>query len=448
MGQLVIVGAVVDPDVAELLLWSGFTAFVGLIGIYSGLCRDRLEYLCHLPNSPGVWTYVRLISLQLAIIATAAGLFVGSALLLREAGASLLLLFLFQCGMLLADGVHTLVQCFLQRYERRHHQRSDLLYYATLLPELSMQFSRLCHHLHVWYVHGLSISVIDVLLLANTKAAFEALRQRVVTHLNFVRADANLKRRFRAADADELSKLNDCCAICRERMDSAKVLPCGHFFHYACLRSWLEQSNSCPICRASLSVPPSHCPPVSGAGAGGSGAPPSAAAGSSAAAGNDAATTATAVGGVAIAAGHSADGLRRRGVGVGVGDAGGGSAGWEASPDEGAAVAHGDGWGEGVDDGEEGAEGEDDGEEGEDGDEQTLLLFSSENWRWPSWLPRLHLEIIRRPVRVETPASVEAEMARLREVFPQVPELALRRALLRSSSLEVAIETLLEGLEP
>ena len=35
-------------------------------------------------------------------------------------------------------------------------------------------------------------------------------------------------------------------------MTSAKVLPCGHIFHYTCLRSWLEQSHSCPVCRASL----------------------------------------------------------------------------------------------------------------------------------------------------------------------------------------------------
>lgn len=42
--------------------------------------------------------------------------------------------------------------------------------------------------------------------------------------------------------------------------------------------------------------------------------------------------------------------------------------------------------------------GEDEGEDG-DGDEaeeQSIFLFSSENWRWPSWMPGLHLEVIRR----------------------------------------------------
>ena len=45
-----------------------------------------------------MWVYARLISLQLSIIGAAAALFLGSALLLREAGASLLLLFLFQAA--------------------------------------------------------------------------------------------------------------------------------------------------------------------------------------------------------------------------------------------------------------------------------------------------------------------------------------------------------------
>ena len=153
--------------------------------------------------------YARLLTLQLGIIGTAATLLLGSALLLRGAGASPLLLFLFQCGMLLCDALHTLLRCALQRQaERRDQQhRSTLLYYATLVPEISMQLGRLAHHMHVWYVHGLSISVISVLLLANTKAALEALRQRIVTHRNFVRADANLKRRFRTAEADELAKV-------------------------------------------------------------------------------------------------------------------------------------------------------------------------------------------------------------------------------------------------
>ena len=117
---------------------------------------------------------------------------------------------------------------------------------------------------------------------------------------------------------------------------------------------------------------------------------------------------------------------------------------------------------------------EDEGEE--DDDVHSYLLFSSEDWRWPSWLPRLHLELIQRRPTPNVGANengggngsndggndgggggeaaqsagvltTQEELAHLREVFPQVTEGELRRVLLASSSLEAAIETLLEGFE-
>lgn len=38
-------------------------------------------------------------------------------------------------------------------------------------------------------------------------------------------------------------------------MSAAKKLPCGHFFHVHCLRSWLERQQTCPTCRAPVSAP-------------------------------------------------------------------------------------------------------------------------------------------------------------------------------------------------
>jgi len=42
------------------------------------------------------------------------------------------------------------------------------------------------------------------------------------------------------------------CAVCLGDMlvgQIAKQMPCGHTFHDDCLLSWLETSNSCPMCR-------------------------------------------------------------------------------------------------------------------------------------------------------------------------------------------------------
>ncbi|KAL3844087.1 hypothetical protein ACJIZ3_001490 [Penstemon smallii] len=45
------------------------------------------------------------------------------------------------------------------------------------------------------------------------------------------------------------------CSICQENLvidDKMQELPCKHMFHPPCLKSWLDQHNSCPICRHEL----------------------------------------------------------------------------------------------------------------------------------------------------------------------------------------------------
>ncbi|KAI5669553.1 hypothetical protein M9H77_19406 [Catharanthus roseus] len=45
------------------------------------------------------------------------------------------------------------------------------------------------------------------------------------------------------------------CAICQENLfvnDKMQELPCNHMFHPPCLKPWLDEHNSCPICRHEL----------------------------------------------------------------------------------------------------------------------------------------------------------------------------------------------------
>ncbi|GAA6042125.1 hypothetical protein JCM8097_003119 [Rhodosporidiobolus ruineniae] len=48
--------------------------------------------------------------------------------------------------------------------------------------------------------------------------------------------------------------------------DTPKKLPCGHVFHFHCLRSWLERQQSCPTCRRPV-LPQEQPPPAPPAGA-------------------------------------------------------------------------------------------------------------------------------------------------------------------------------------
>lgn len=52
-------------------------------------------------------------------------------------------------------------------------------------------------------------------------------------------------------DFDRLSKHN-VCTICLQNFnlkESARLLPCKHYYHEACIMPWIEKRNSCPCCR-------------------------------------------------------------------------------------------------------------------------------------------------------------------------------------------------------
>ncbi|KAK7110225.1 hypothetical protein V1264_014139 [Littorina saxatilis] len=46
---------------------------------------------------------------------------------------------------------------------------------------------------------------------------------------------------------------NDVCPVCLEefqRSEKLAVCPCRHGFHTKCLQQWLDQHNTCPMCKA------------------------------------------------------------------------------------------------------------------------------------------------------------------------------------------------------
>ena len=46
-----------------------------------------------------------------------------------------------------------------------------------------------------------------------------------------------------------------CCTICVDNIElstKGMFMPCGHVYHPDCLKPWLEQNNTCPVCRFDL----------------------------------------------------------------------------------------------------------------------------------------------------------------------------------------------------
>ena len=124
--------------------------------------------------------------------------------------------------------------------------------------------------------YGLPLNIIrDVFITA--RSFITRLRALIRYH----NATRDMDRRYPDATEAELAEMSDrTCIICREEMQSRnataqpeqagngdpqqqplppadgpnmtpKKLPCGHIFHFQCLRSWLERQQSCPTWQVS-----------------------------------------------------------------------------------------------------------------------------------------------------------------------------------------------------
>ncbi|OWF45513.1 RING finger protein 145-like [Mizuhopecten yessoensis] len=54
------------------------------------------------------------------------------------------------------------------------------------------------------------------------------------------------------ASAEQLAAYNDVCPICYTSLDSARITPCGHYFHGTCLKKWLYIQENCPMCHKNI----------------------------------------------------------------------------------------------------------------------------------------------------------------------------------------------------
>eukprot|EP00816_Leptocylindrus_hargravesii_P010495 CAMPEP_0196802174 /NCGR_PEP_ID=MMETSP1362-20130617/1839_1 /TAXON_ID=163516 /ORGANISM="Leptocylindrus danicus, Strain CCMP1856" /LENGTH=587 /DNA_ID=CAMNT_0042173395 /DNA_START=150 /DNA_END=1913 /DNA_ORIENTATION=+ len=103
-------------------------------------------------------------------------------------------------------------------------------------------------------------------LLRDLYISYHNLRKRIVAFVKYRELTRNMNDRFRDATDEELEACGHVCIICRDTMANSeerqrrpndinaggKVLPCGHVFHFFCLRSWLQQQQSCPTCRTDI----------------------------------------------------------------------------------------------------------------------------------------------------------------------------------------------------
>ncbi|CAG8606426.1 3530_t:CDS:10 [Ambispora gerdemannii] len=276
-----------------------FVTFTTLLflKIFHWLCQDRVEYMEQL-RVVRFSFHLRMVALM-EILCTMDFILVLYAVgITMEKGPNMMIMFAFEYAILAATILSTFCKYVLNIIELRREEpwqnKSLYVFYLELVTDFFKLITYLIFFASILKSYGLPLHIIR-----DVYVTLRSFLQKCGDLVRYRRATRNMNERYPNATVEELERLSDrTCIICREEMiavvdvvanvaeapqgdaaraaqhrtpqqppnngsgDTPKKLPCGHIFHFHCLRSWLERQQSCPTCRRPvLEAPPTQQPP-------------------------------------------------------------------------------------------------------------------------------------------------------------------------------------------
>ncbi|XP_040175941.1 E3 ubiquitin-protein ligase AMFR-like isoform X2 [Anopheles arabiensis] len=248
----------------EVILWVSWFSALGFLHLLSQLSKDRFEYLSFSPTTPG-WSHFRLISLLVAILALS-GLMVGISIGVGVffGGFNTFAFMAAECILLSIRTLHVLIRYGMFLHDMRQggianesiswDKRGPVAYYIELTFEVAALMVELVHYIHMMLWSNIFLSMASLVILMQLRYLLNEIQRKIKKHRNYLWVLNHMEKSYPLASSDDLKQNSDNCAICWEKMETARKLPCAHLFHNSCLQSWLEQDTSCPTCRLGLSV--------------------------------------------------------------------------------------------------------------------------------------------------------------------------------------------------
>ncbi|XP_063227756.1 E3 ubiquitin-protein ligase AMFR-like [Bacillus rossius redtenbacheri] len=246
----------------EVVLWCSWFSVLGFLHLLAQLCKDRFEYLSFSPTTPG-WSHVRLLGLLASILLLSGFMFLICVAVGFFGGLNTFAFMVAECVQLSVQTLQVMFRYALHLYDVRQggggagrlwEKRGPAAYYAELVFELAALAIDLVHHLHMLLWSNIFLSMASLVICMQLRYLCHELQRRVKHHRNYLWVLNHMEQNYPMASAEELAEVSDNCAICWEKMESARKLPCSHLFHNSCLQSWLEQDSSCPTCRMMLNI--------------------------------------------------------------------------------------------------------------------------------------------------------------------------------------------------
>jgi Ring finger domain len=230
-----------------------FAAFVILsfVKIFHWMIQDRVDFIETTPNVTRS-QHVRIVAFICLLIGIDYALLHYALTSTLSKGVSINLLFAFEYAIQISTALATLCKYTLSvidmAMEGRWQGKGVAVFYLELALDLLHLITYTAFFTAVFTTYGIPIHLVRDLYWT-----FRNFQTRVRDFLRYRQVAAIMEHRFPDATAEDLTRADHVCIVCREDMgpgSRAKKLDCSHCFHVHCLRSWLERQQNCPICRA------------------------------------------------------------------------------------------------------------------------------------------------------------------------------------------------------
>ncbi|KFH67493.1 hypothetical protein MVEG_06225 [Podila verticillata NRRL 6337] len=258
--------------------------FLLFLKVFHWLCQDRVDSMEQSPEIPMSF-HVRMVTM-IALLVTVDVLMIMHAVEeVMTKKPNMMIMFGFEYTLLVTNLMASFGKYVLHTIDMRREEpwenKSMLLFYLDLVADFVKLVTYLIFFMVILFTSGLPLHIIrDVYM------TMRSFIQKCKDLIQYRKATQNMNERYPDASAAELSALSDpICIICREEMIGnappqpegqtlappvpagpvprsgssttvPKKLPCGHIFHFHCLKSWLERQQSCPTCRRLVLDPP------------------------------------------------------------------------------------------------------------------------------------------------------------------------------------------------
>ncbi|XP_046842047.1 E3 ubiquitin-protein ligase AMFR-like isoform X2 [Xenia sp. Carnegie-2017] len=240
----------------DAMLWCAWLTIIGFCQLFTQLCHDRFQYLCHSPSTTNL-QHGKVVCLVIAIIFSCCSL-TGLAFFVGQYKDIHVFVFMFcEISLVLLKVLQLATKYAIHLLEVNSstmwQNQKIVTYYCEMGFDVTILFLDMIYHIYMLIYANIFLSMASLVLGMQLRSLFHEVKQKLAKHRKIIRVRKIVHNRFTNASQENLEAMQDNrCAICWEKMENAKILKCGHMFHSECLCSWLIHDSTCPTCRHSL----------------------------------------------------------------------------------------------------------------------------------------------------------------------------------------------------